>query len=273
MIQVDVDHITARLTHFDASYQYLRTRATQIRYNGGGGSEAFYCWAEDGHTYYLKAQNNGQDRGKQTRIKILTSELICARLGRLFAQPICPEGIIIDLPQDVSIQDKSPSDFYPQPGWSFGSRQDPMAQGDVGKNWHQFSSYPPEQLARLIVFHTWLRGSDVQALHTINGSFISIDHGYYLPSDNEWNEQLLDENPPSVTITTFPDFEPTRFHYPQQMKSALQEVQSIAEDDIIMACSDIPLEWGADVDFKRCLALYILRRRQLLEQTLHPLCN
>jgi hypothetical protein len=75
----------------------------RLEFRNYGGAGTWNCVVEDGTAYVVKAQNNMQDRHQDHQngllpLKVLTTELICGRLGQLFEPNICPPVAIINIP-------------------------------------------------------------------------------------------------------------------------------------------------------------------------------
>jgi HipA-like kinase len=267
---VEETQIIEVLTHLDAQLQkpYIQARSLEPLAPGKSGSEAWRCKAEDGRTYAVKAQNNGQDRNQPRQndepLKILTTELICGRIGQLFNPIICPEVAVIDIPEKLAAASTYPLDNRQvASGPSFGSLwyHDML---DVKFN-GRIDLVPPDQIARIIVYQTWLRGEDIAALVSSDGrKAISIDHGYYLSGPN-WDRTKL-ANPlhvPAVVIA------PQRLPIDSTLfQPVLEELRLFSELDILQAFASIPPEWGGTISFRAMLASMILQRRTAVEQTI-----
>lgn len=266
---MDETRLRALIANFDAQVQKNYLQATSIEYLGNGGSEAWRCKAEDGQMYVVKAQNNGQDRNQIHEhgypIKILTTELICGRLGQLFNPIVCPEVAIINIPEKLASVTTFPSDQRQvTAGPSFGSLWYPDMY-DI-KFGGRIDIVPPDQIARIIVFQTWLRGEDVAALVSSDGrKGISIDHGFYLAGNGSWDKDKL-ANPLPVTPVII-----SSSHQPMDstvFQPVLEELRMFSEEDILKAFSPIPEEWGSTIEFRVMLANNVLQRRLAVEQAI-----
>ncbi len=256
------------LAELDAQEQKPYLRAISIEYLGGGGSEAWRCKAEDGQEYVVKAQNNGQDvnqvRENGLPLKILTTELICGRLGQLFNPIICPEVAIIDIPEKLASVTTYPgNNRQVAAGPSFGSLWYPDML-DI-KQGGRFDLVPPDQVARIIVYQTWLRGEDIAALVSADGrKGVSIDHGYYLSGAN-WDRAKLDNPLPVIPVQI------SLYHQPiasSTFQAVLEELRMLSELDIIKAFSFLPVEWGGTIEFRATLANNTLQRRAAVAQAI-----
>lgn len=202
MLEAEIRGLLAAL---DVQEQRPYLKATSLAYFGKGGSEAWQCMAEDGEVYIVKAQNNGQDisqsRESDEPLKVLATELICGRLGQLFHPSVCPNIAIINIPEKLAGAMRYPNQRLVAAGPSFGSLFC-SEMFDVKDKGH-IELAPPDQVARIIVFQTWLRGEDIAALVSLDGRrVLSIDHGWYL-SGPTWDKAKL-TNPLPVTLVRFP---------------------------------------------------------------------
>ncbi len=266
---MEVSHLVAVLADLDMQERKPYLQATSIEYLGNGGSEAWRCKAGDGETYVVKVQNNGQDLAQLREpghpLKILTTELICGRLGQLFHPAACPEVAIIDIPEKLASGTTFPHTNRPiAAGPSFGSLLYPETV-DI-KFQGNLDLVPLEQIARIIVFQTWLRGADIAALVTLDGrKALSIDHGFYLAGTVNWEIDMLN-NPSPVIPVQIPSS-----HHPiasSVFQVILKELHMFNEFDILTAFSSIPQEWGGTIEFRANLAYMVLQRRSMVEQAL-----
>ncbi len=263
---MEISQIVTLLTQFDNDEQH-RTQATLLEYRGGGGSESWNCKAEDGFRYVVKCRNNPQDRSCAPRLKVVTTELICSRLGQLFIPPICPFGCIIDIPEALASAVAYPNGERPSAGPSFGSR---LVNGVVDTKYSgTINLVPPTQAARVIVFQTWLGDQDTATLVSDDGNgrmYLSIDHGYYL-TGSQWEESIF-ATQPTMSLVLPPRFqELVKLEDVQLFQGILDELINLPEMEIIKSFTDIPQEWGASVEFRAKLTDFVLKRRSLVEQT------
>ena len=266
--RVEESHLITVLANLDIQERKPYLRATSLDYLGGGGSEAWRCEAEDGQVYVVKAQNNGQDRIQACQanepLKILTTELICGRLGQLFHPIVCPEVAIIDIPERLASNAFFPDRRPVSAGPSFGSLWYPdMYDIKVGG---RIDIVPPDQIARIIVFQTWLRGDDRAALVSGDGrKGVSIDHGYYLAGAYSWDREKLDNPLPVTPVLISPSHQPIDA---TTYRAVLEELQMFPDVDILKAFSSIPVEWGGTINFRAKLAHNVLQRRLAVEQAI-----
>jgi hypothetical protein len=87
------------LQAFDSELE--RVTARSLEYRGGGGSGAWTCDCDDDNQYIVKAHNN-QHEHDAPRLKIVTTELVCGRLGALFTPPVAPESRVVILPSALT---------------------------------------------------------------------------------------------------------------------------------------------------------------------------
>jgi hypothetical protein len=198
-------------------------------------------------------------------LKVLATELICGRLGQLFEPIICPPVVVIDIPEKLASNNTYPNrKVTVSAGPSFGSQWFP-GMIDIRQKGRFDLIPPPDQIVRIIVFQTWLRGEDMAALVSADGrQSLSIDHGYYL-TGSSWEAAKL-ANPLPVS-----PIQMSQFH--QQIdatvfQTVLEELQMLKESDIIKAFAAIPAEWGGTVEFRVELANYVLQRRDSVAQAI-----
>jgi hypothetical protein len=256
------EKILESMRELDAGEPETRT-AVSIEYWGGGGAGAWSCLCDDGHRYITKCQNNGHD-GSGKPYKVLTTELICARLGQLFSPPVCPYGCVVNVPDVLSRQVARPD--KPSPGASFGSRYaENMIETKAGR---AFGGLPGPQQARVVVFQTWLRGQDMAALITADGvTGLSIDHGWYFTGP-AWDYG---------TLVAEPVVNPVLVEHHENLTDelafgeALSQLEDINESAIIGSCACMPSEWGASDKLRAEVAYFILRRQRLVRGALATL--
>jgi hypothetical protein len=125
------------------------------------------------------------------------------------------------------------------------------------------TTVPPEEMARVVVFQTWLRGEDAAALIGLDGSFaLSIDHGMYL-TGMHWNDAALGDVLPSGPVTA--QWPSDRLRNSAVFQKVLAQLMAIPEEAIVQQFAGIPREWGGSLDFMARLADFVLRRRANVE--------
>lgn len=266
-----MEELIIQLAALDEQEQCPSLQAIGLEYFGKGGSEAWRATIQNGDLYVVKTQNNGQDRNQirmgDEPLKILTTELICGRLGQLFSPIVCPEVAIIDIPARLAENNHFPDGRQVTAGPSFGSLwyTDMYDIKDRGR----IDLVPPEQVARIIVFQTWLRGTDQAALVSADGrKALSIDHGYYLAGQTQWNRTELDQ-PLPVNLVQFAQYQQhIEFTIFEPM---LQELNNLGEMDILKAFAAVPAEWGGTIDFRAKLAHMVLQRRTSVKQVIEAI--
>lgn len=263
-----MEELITRLAALDEQEQRPHLQAIGLEYFGRGGSEAWRATVQNGDLYVVKTQNNGQDRNQvrmgDEPLKILTTELICGRLGQLFSPIVCPEVAIIDIPERLAEDNRFPDGRQVTAGPSFGSFWY-SEMYDV-KDRGRIDLVPPGQVARIIVFQTWLRGSDPAALVSADGrKALSIDHGYYLAGQTQWNRTELD-HPLPVNLVQFTQYQ-QRIEF-SMFEPILQELNMLDEMDILKAFAAVPAAWGGTIDFRAKLAHMVLQRRAAVEQVI-----
>ena len=263
---METSHITDLLAQFDAEQWQPYFQAKRLEFRGGGGCGAWNCKTENGVLYVVKSQNNPQDRPYGLPWKILTTELICGRLGQLFDPIICPPVSVINIPDELVAGNNILYNGSEQVvvGPSFGSQLvDGMIETKAGG---RIELVPFAQIARIIVFQTWLRGEDVAALVALDGSkSLSIDHGWYL-TGSRWDTSVI-ANPFSVLPVQIPQFQQQgELIEAQHYLNVLDELDALSEIDIVRAFSAVPTEWGASLAFRTELASFVLKRRDLVKQ-------
>jgi hypothetical protein len=219
---------------------------------------AWRCEDENRTSYIVKAANNGQDRACGSRLKVVTTELICGRLGNLIDPAVCPLVAVVDIPSALAETVTYPgSTDHPTPGAAFGSR---YLQGRDTKVGGQVGLITSAQGARLTVFQTWLCAEDAVALLPDDDSpAISVDHGYYL-TGSQWDDARLEQLPTSIIRL---GVVPAAAVSTEDLEAAVTELEAIPELVVVRSCSQIPETWGADLQFRVKLAAHIVARRDL----------
>jgi len=125
-------------------------------------------------------------------------------------------------------------------------------------------------MVRIVVFHTWLRGEDWQALATGDGTRgYSIDHGYFLTGAS-WNLALIEGNTP-VEAVVMSQFHANLPKDQAAFRGILDELCGFSETAIVEQFSAIPSEWGVTNEFAAKLAHYVLQRRAGVERAIATL--
>ncbi len=264
-MEVEVRNIADRLRAQEAACRAPRLTARLLRPRATGGSRPWDCLTEDGAWFVVKCQNNDQDRRTGPPLKVLSTELICGRLGRLFDPPLCPEPVVVDIPEDVAAAAWHPRTRHrpgmpAAPGPAFGSRRVEAAVEIKGDGAERLALAGPADVARIAVFQTWLRGVDVSMLVTADGRLLSVDHGYYLTNDRWDPSRLAGRLPvklklPSQLVATDRLADPAIFAGP------LEELHALDEDRILSAFCGIPEAWGLPIELRAMIAACVLSRR------------
>lgn len=244
-----------------------------------GGAVPWGCLGEDGYWYVSKFQNCPQEQRRQgPALQVLPADLICGRLGRLLHPPVCPEVAVVDVAAEIiGEHHHGRTRTLPAtpitPGPSFGSR---LVEGavDTKADASRLSEVPPAAIARLAVFHAWLRGGDISYMITGDGQLLSIDHGYFLGDFRRMAAGEVDALPVTVKV-------PSALHLAQQRAAAdfdlfvpaLQALAAIPVEGIVGAFAGIPAEWGLSLDLRARLAAFVLERRDGVEQAVGAFCR
>ena len=250
-----------------------RVRALWLRPRVPGGTRPWDCQADDGAWYVVKCINNPQDRRVAPPSKVLPTELFCARLGRLFDPPLCPEPVVVDVPEAVAAAAVHPRTRRRPaeragPGPAFGSRRLDGAMEIKGDGGGRLARVPLPRLARVVLFHSWLRGVDVSALVTESGDIVSIDHGYFL-GGHRWDPGRLSSPEPVRLKVASQAGPPERLLAdPGYLREALEELLAVSEDRIAAAFAAPPPEWGVSAEVRALAATWVLRRRQGLARAI-----
>ena len=132
-----------------------------------------------------------------------------------------------------------------------------------------FAHVELKQVARLIIFQTWLRGVDVSALVTADGRLLSVDHGYYL-TIWRWDDPRFAQ-PEKIKLKIPSQFRKMEQLEPSMFADTLDELMSIPDIDIVRAFGDIPFEWGVLPELRAKAAAYVLSRRSQIAQAVSRL--
>ncbi len=275
-----IDKIASDLAEVDRATPPTTVTACGVGGILDGKTQPWKLQAEDGYWYVVKAQNNPQDTRARNiapcgPLKILTTDLICGRLGQLLSPPLCPPAVIIDVPQEIATQcvrPKTGEQFAPGP--SFGSQfipdvADCKEEGDVER-------ISPEMAARLVVFQTWLFGDDLSALVSPEGDVVlSVDHGFYL-TGLAWScpvSPVLKSNSASEKSCLLSQewrngFRNRFWQDDRHFRDVLDELDSIPEEVIVRQFAGVPTEWGATPRFLGELATFVLTRRTTVRKAM-----
>lgn len=240
-----------------------------------GASQPHLLRGHDGGYYIVKFQNNPQ------HVRILTNEMLAARLALLIGLPV-PKPAIVEVTPELI-------EGNPQLAMELGTRREPCAAG------LQFgSSFPgvpgktlvvdflPDSLLRRVrdfastfpgafVFDKWTCNCNGRQLiftrpagpeRSIYSAWL-IDHGFCF-NDGEWN---------------FPD-SPIRSLYPRRLvyeevkglnsfEPYLSAVENLKAEEVLNCVKDIPAEWcGGDPAQLIGLATQLYERRRLVRQAI-----
>jgi hypothetical protein len=269
---MELAEIASRLEEIDHRTNPHTVTALEIQQPMDGRTKPWLMRASDEHWYVVKVQNNPQELVARKLmphepLKILTTELVCGRLGQLFNPALCPSVAIVSVPPDLAHQCSwTDSAEHISAGPSFGSQvvngvADSKSGGDI-------ECISPAMAARLVVFQTWLHGDDPSALISPDGHIVlSIDHGYYL-TGTAWSDQIHT----ALSSTAAPErpcvlSDRWRAGYWRDdscFRGVLDELMDLSEDQIIWQFASIPQDWGATCAFMADLASYILARRSIV---------
>lgn len=262
-----LEQITAWLEEFDTEPE--RVIARTLEFKGGGGSGAWACDCDDEAHYIVKAQNNHHEQDAP-RLKVVTTELVCGRLGQLFKPPVTPDTRVVMLPTALTSAVTYPSAtaVHPTSGTACGSK---LIEGVVETKSGQTDAVAPETVAAVVAFQSWLAAQDPAALIQVDtGALYSMDHAWYLTGPR-WQLDVLDAEPAGSACLNMIGPNVSRFSNRSVFATALQQLAELPEDSIVRAFSSIPEDWGADRPFRARLARYTLRRREYVEAALATL--
>jgi hypothetical protein len=280
---MEVADIAERLAHLDRGTNLSYLTAKEARYVGGGRTKPWNILASDGLHYIVKVRNNPIEEAArrllpQAPLKILTTELICGRLGQLFTQPMCPPVAIVAIPPEVASVCRWPdTGELIAAGPAFGSRVVSDA-ADAKTEPRHIEHVSPELAARLVVFQTWLYGDDPSALIAPDGSKVwSIDHGYYL-TGTAWSDPLptvLKSYAASDRLCLLSNEWRGNGYWRDGrcFCDVLDELMGLSEDDIIQSFAGFPREWGVSHAFMADLAYFVLARRSTVRDRLKTLTS
>lgn len=266
---MELAEIAVRLEEIDRSSTPYTVTALEAKRPLAGLTKPWLMRASDEQWYVVKVQNNPQDMvGRKLMphgpLKISTTELVCGRLGQLFAPPLSPPVAIVfvraNIAQHCSCSDSSE---HVAAGPSFGSQ---FVYGVADKkSGGVIERISPDMAARLVVFQTWLHGDDPSALISPDGATAwSNDHGYYL-TGTAWSDPIhtvLASNVGPGKPCLLSDRWRTGFWRDDScFRDVLDELTGLPEETIIRQFAGIPKEWGATYGFMAELASFVLARR------------
>ena len=260
--------IRERIAALDASWSPPIVTVTGLKYRGGGGSGAFDAdTGDDAVRYVIKAMNNNHEP-QVPPLKIVATELICARLGRMFGDPLVKPCAICDIPSDIAagvVYEGTAK--HPTPGPAFGTL---LIKGPAETK-GPFNALPAARAAAILVFQTWLRGEDCAVLiDADDGSYWSVDHGWYL-TGSQWNWNLAAMGAVTMPWAGGHITDPGYFANRELFAPTLDALASLTDEAVISALAAMPVEWGLSVDQRVDLAGLLLERRNGVEAALSAL--
>jgi hypothetical protein len=117
----------------------------------------------------------------------------------------------------------------------------------------------PAQLARVVVFQTWVGLGDLQAIVQLTtGKVYSHDHGECFGS--------LADVPPTLNVLDLPGLDRRHGSAGTLVAAAVARVQSITDDELLQAVARVPdgPEWNSDVARRLRIAEWLAGRRAQL---------
>jgi len=201
-------------------------------------------------------------------LKIVTTELICARLGSMFEDPLVKPCAICDIPPDIAagvVYEGTAK--HPTAGPAFGTL---LIKGPAETK-GPFNGLPVERAAAILVFHTWLRGEDCAILiDADDSSYWSVDHGWYL-TGSQWNWDLQAMATVTMAWAGGQITDPGYFANHDLFASTLDALAALTDEAVVSAFAAVPAEWGLSLDQRADLADLVLHRRNGVEAALSGL--
>lgn len=202
----------------------------------------------------------GNPHGEQS----LAHEWIVARLGQLINAPVCVPALI-NVASAVVHGLHANGTRFPS-GVYFGSRMQSGVETQAVD--HVLDDGNPERFARLIALWELCLGQDPQYLycHADDEQVWSLDHGMWFNSyEAPWTVHELTQwhslrwdLPPGATSGISES----------ELRAAAADVASIAESDVAVILSEVPLDWGVRDEELVALGQLILARRQAVSESL-----
>lgn len=268
---MEIEELRQRLEALDNSQRHEVWEAYgSAGLRGGGGSQAWNIYARRGTQeglFVTKFANNPQEPPSGPR-KIVASELICGRLGRLFHRPITPLTVPIRVSQELVDEARIAfsNGTRAQAGFAVGSQ---FVHGALdSKAGGRLDFVERGEVARVVLFQTWLGMQDPAALVVADtGEAFSIDHGYFL-CGSRWGAL-----PRSVQVVT-PHGAPRDQAWAFSLFSdVLEELRSLGVEELLSAFSGIPESWGLSLEFRAELASVVLERRESVGDVILAFCR
>lgn len=247
-----IEQIAEMLTAFDVEPEPPYKEALELSPRLSGGSQPWTCTTADGLRYVVKCQNN-RHNGFQP-YKAITAELVCGRLGQLFAHAVCPPVGVINVSNEASCSTDVPDGWQiPCPGPSFGSQ---LIEGAYCvKSKPQLTQVKPEDAARIIVFRTWLNSGDASiCVRNIDSRPFCVDHAAALTGP-QWGEPIPGF-PPDVKNPRTAPFQVNSLIQPGAFDVPLLELESLRRDDIVRCFAHVPKDW---IDSPQTIPLFLAR--------------
>ena len=193
-------------------------------------------------------------RGDRDMRHALTTEHVSSRLGRHLRCPI-PDPVLVNVPADlINLQ---PEMAHVRAGLGHGVELMP----DCGDR--QNIGAPQTNQARtayplLATLYGWFHcpGDHQVIVSTASRDVYSVDHGLFLPGQDQWSAATLDTAPDPVPDPVF------AVHCSEQgLFGALGSLARITDEMIADAIASVPTEWGMPEADLLSLGRYLSERR------------
>lgn len=206
---------------------------------------------DDGRRYVIKGRH--LDAGR-----VACNEQIVGLLGRALGAPV-GEVALVDVPAElIALQ---PEMQHLSPGIAHGSLYLPGLSNDREPLQHFKVPENRDRFAHLAVLYGWVGASDHQFIYenAPPHRVFSVDHGHFF-------------NGPAWTVTSLKAMSPPRIDpyfdlcvfSRAELQSARSALHNVVEDDIAVAVTMPPDDWGITLEERIAMAEYLADRRGTL---------
>jgi HipA-like kinase len=225
-----------------------------------GGSCPCQVLAADNKLYWMKTVNNPQGS------KVLVSEQVIARCGRLIGAPTC-DVALLEIPSDLDGYLLRPGRNLSK-GIAHGSADVPNARFSRTLD-HRNENENRKRHALLFALFDWCWGSDAQWLYqtSANNQTLSHDHGHYFPAGPSWTVRALREN---VDGTHLPNWNRSNLDK-DTIAGVADKLEKLRTEELAEVLRCIPMSWPIGDTELEALGFFLDQRRASVAQRLRQL--
>jgi hypothetical protein len=216
----------------------------------GGGSQAFPALTTTDERCYVKASNNPQAG------RVVCSEYIVSRVGRLIGSPVCVVRPIRIGPDFVGIRLPSGLELTEGLGTACMEVPDAIQEGDLG---YRDRDDNARRHAGVFALYDWCWGGDGQWLRATSAEdmFFSHDHGWYFPPEGaSWSES-------EIMASVDQPHELAKDHAGlniDELERLAGALEGVTHDDLRDVLASIPTEWAVPDSELEAVGFFLERR-------------